>query len=58
VNLNSDRKRFWNRNLARIDDGVMCDSAPINMNLDDEIISEISEFEWTDDEKYAPESDL
>ncbi len=58
VFLNSDRKRLWNRNLVRINDGVMCDSAPINMNIDGDIISEKSEFEWIDEEKYEPESDL
>lgn len=58
VFLNSDRKRLWNRNLERIDDGVMCDSAPINMNVDGEIISEKSEFDWINDEKYEPESEL
>lgn len=58
VFLNSDRKRLWNRNLERTDDGVMCDSAPINMDVDGEIISEKSEFEWIDDEKYVPESEL
>ncbi len=36
----------------------MCDSAPINMSVDGEIISEKSEFEWIDDEKYVPESEL
>ena len=36
----------------------MCDSAPINMSVDGEIISEKSEFEWIDDEKYEPESEL
>jgi hypothetical protein len=58
VFLNSDRKRLWGKNLERIDDGVMCDSAPINMSVDGEIISEKSEFEWIDDEKYEPESEL
>ena len=58
VFLNSDRKRLWNRNLVRIDDGIMCDSAPINMNIDGEIISEKSEFEWIGDERYEPESEL
>ncbi len=58
VFLNSDRKRLWNRDLERIDDGIWCDSAPINMSVDGEIISIQSEFEWIDDEKYVPESDL
>lgn len=56
--LNSDRKRHWNQSLVRIDDGIMCDSAPINMTVDGEMISEKSEFEWNEDEKYEPLSDL
>jgi len=59
VYLNSDRKRLWNRNLERIDDNVMCDSAPINLDIEGEIIAEPSEINWSDDyEKYEPESDL
>lgn len=58
VFLNSDRKRLWNKNLERIDDRVMCDSAPINLSVDGEIISEKSEFEWVNDEKYEPESEI
>ena len=42
----------------RIDDGIKCDSALINMSVDGEIISDISEFEWIDDEKYESESEL
>ena len=59
VFLNSDRKRLWNQNLVRIDDGILCDSAPINMSVDGEIISEKSELKWINDESaYDPESEL
>jgi hypothetical protein len=56
INLNSDKKRWWDSQLESLKDGKMCDSEPI---LADEVGNLISkEFvEWYD-EKYEPESDL
>lgn len=57
MNLNSDKKRFWLDSLESLNDGKMCDSMPIPIDLVGEIISK-EDVEWYDDEKYEPESDL
>ncbi len=58
INLNSDKKRFWAKELESINDMTSCDSFPICINLVGDIISE-AEFEWEEnDDRYEPESDL
>jgi len=57
INLNSDKKRFWNSDLESLQDKKMCDSVPIPADLVGDLIGK-EDLEWYDDEKYEPESDL
>lgn len=57
LDLNSDKKRFWSKELTSIDDKTFCDSVPIPINLESELISQ-NEVEFIRDEEYKPESDL
>lgn len=57
MNINSDKKRFWLDSLESLNDGKMCDSMPIPIDLVGELISK-EDLEWYEDEKYDPESDL
>ena len=57
INLNSDKKRFWDSDLESLQDKKMCDSVPIPADLVGELIGKV-DLEWYNDEKYEPESDL
>ncbi|NDF35990.1 MAG: hypothetical protein EB154_09145 [Nitrosopumilaceae archaeon] len=57
INLNADRKRKWDSDLASLNDGKYCDSLPIPIDLVGDIISK-QEIEWYEGEEYHPESDL
>jgi len=57
INLNSDKKRFWDSDLESLNDGKMYDSVPIPADLVGDLIGK-ENFEWHDDEKYEPESEL
>lgn len=57
IGLNSDKKRYWLDDLVSLNDGKMCDSMPIPIDLVGEIISK-NDIDWYGDEKYEPESDL
>jgi hypothetical protein len=59
IHLNSDRKRFWDKDLRSLNDDSSCDSIPINASLVADIISKACEIDWHDEEEdYRPESDL
>lgn len=60
ISLNSDKKRFWLRELKSLSDGAICDSLPINANLVANLISNQEAITWPEDaeEKYHPESEL
>lgn len=59
INLNSDKKRWWDSQLDSLNDGKICDSVPISADESGNLIAKESD-EWYDDydEKYEPESDL
>jgi len=57
INLNSDKKRFWDSDLISLQDKKMCDSVPIPADLVGNLIGK-EDLEWYDDEKYEPESEL
>jgi len=57
INLNSDKKRFWDSDLESLNNGKICDSVPIPADLVGELIGK-EDLEWYDDEKYEPESEL
>ncbi len=59
IGLNSDRKRFWDKDLESLKDKSFCDSIPLNASLIGKIISKVSDIDWHDEtEDYKPESDL
>lgn len=57
INLNSDRKRFWEKDLTALDNKTRCDSVPININLfDDNTLDKLAETDY--EYEYHPESEL
>ena len=56
INLNSDKKRFWDSDLISLQDKKMCDSVPIPADLVGELIGK-EEIEWNNEE-YVPESEI
>lgn len=57
INLNSDRKRFWKKDLTKIDDTTRCNSVPININLfADDTLDKLAETNY--EYEYHPESEL
>lgn len=57
INLNSDKKRFWFSELKSLKDNSFCDSVAMPIDLVGKLVSK-EEFDWYEDEKYEPESEL
>ena len=57
LDLNSDKKRFWSKELTSLDDKTFCDSVPIPINLDADLISK-NEVEELEEDTYNLQRDL
>lgn len=66
IDLNSDRKRFWNHDLTSLDEKSRCDSHALSMDVFGDLMAKSSENVKLSEEKednereeeYEPESDL
>ncbi len=58
INLNSDTKRVWNKDLTALDDKSWCNSMPWDIAQIVDIVVK-KDIQWNEgDDKYEPESDL
>lgn len=63
IDLNSNWQRFWNRDLASLDEESWCDSHTLSMDTFGDTLAKSqskSSVEWVveDEEEYEPQSEL